>query len=132
MNEWIKRGENGSHTLRRLKDAEKILTTDALAKLKAECDKFLGKDYDLVFEWSDDKIYCSELIWKAFDRALGIQIGELQNLKEFNLSASSLQALLEARYGADNISLDNFVISTPATFHSELLETVKDTYTEQQ
>src|SRR5437867_163185 len=26
--------------------------------------------YDLTFEWSDDKIYCSELVWKVYERAL--------------------------------------------------------------
>ena len=49
--------------------------------MKNEGEKFKGKNYDLTFEWSDDKIYCSELIWKIYKRSTGIEIwieGSLQ------------------------------------------------------
>jgi uncharacterized protein YycO len=40
----------------------------------------------LYFEWSDDRMYCSELVWKIYFEATGIAIGSLQQLKEFNLT----------------------------------------------
>jgi len=49
-------------------------------------EKFKGKNYDIYFEWTDDKIYCSELVWKIYKEALDIEIGELQELREFDLS----------------------------------------------
>lgn len=41
-------------------------------------EKFKGKPYDIYFEWSDDKIYCSELVWKIYKHALDIEIGQLE------------------------------------------------------
>ena len=132
LDQWIARGENKSFAVRRLKDADKILTPEAQAKIKAEGRKFLGKDYDLTFEWSDDKIYCSELIWKIYDRALGIKIGELQKLGDFDLNSPKVSPILEARYGGiNNFPFDEPVISPLSIFNSQLLETVKDSYSEQ-
>ena len=82
-----------------------------------------GRPYDLTFEWSDDRIYCSELAWKLFDRALGIHIGELQHMRDFNLSDAAVRAKLHERFG-DRIPLDEPVISPVTMFRSSLLVTV--------
>lgn len=84
----------------------------------------MGKNYDLTFEWSDDKIYCSELIWKVYKRATGIEIGELEMLRNFDLTHESVRKKMKERYG-DNIPMDELVISPAAIFESELLITVK-------
>jgi len=47
---------------------------------------FEGKPYDLYFEWSDERIYCSELVWKLYKFLTGLRIGELNRLKEFDLT----------------------------------------------
>lgn len=80
LKKWISHGKNEIYELKRLKNSEQILTKVNIEKMKNVANKFIGKNYDLTFEWSDDKIYCSELIWKIYDRALGIQIGKLQKL----------------------------------------------------
>jgi phage terminase large subunit-like protein len=64
LDKWIARGKNGHYIIKRLKNAEQVLTARTLEKMKSEGEKCKGKNYDLTFEWSDDKIYCSELIWK--------------------------------------------------------------------
>ncbi len=120
---WIARGENGHFVVKRLKNAEQVLTPSVLAKMKKEGNALAGKDYDLTFEWSDDKIYCSELIWKVYQRATGLQIGKLGQLKDFDLSAKPVQAKMKERYG-NNIPYDEKVISPASMFQSELLETV--------
>ena len=84
---------------------------------------FNGKDYDLYFEWSDDKIYCSELVWKIYKRAVGIEIGKLKTLNEFDLSNPLVKNKLRERYG-NNIPLNELVISPGDMFESDLLETV--------
>jgi uncharacterized protein YycO len=48
--------------------------------MKQVRDKFNVKNYNLTFEWSDDKIYCAEPIWKIYQRATGIEIGKLEKL----------------------------------------------------
>lgn len=68
LEKWIARGKDGKFVIKRLKNSDTILTTDNLQKMKTIGNLFLGKDYDIVFEWNDNKIYCSELIWKIYKR----------------------------------------------------------------
>jgi cell wall-associated NlpC family hydrolase len=91
LQQWISRGKNGHYVIKRLRNADKILTDATLKKMKTEGEKFVGKNYDLTFEWSDEKIYCSELIWKIFQRAAGIEIGKLEILGNFDLSHESVK-----------------------------------------
>lgn len=123
LNEWIKRGQGGHYVIKRLKNAEKVLSPAVLKKMKKTGNAFTGKSYDLTFEWSDDKIYCSELIWKIYQRAAGVEIGKLQKLGEFDLSAPEIKKIMKERYG-NKIPLQEMVISPAAMFDSELLVTV--------
>jgi uncharacterized protein YycO len=86
--------------------------------------QFNGKSYDLTFEWSDDKIYCSELIWKIYQRAAGIEIGKLEPLKNFDLTHEAVRKKMKERYG-ENIPMEEKVISPASIFDSELLTTVE-------
>ena len=122
--QWIARGEGGRYTVKRLKERAKVLTPEALAKAAALIKQLAGKPYDLTFEWSDDRIYCSELVWKIYDKAARVQIGTLQKLKEFKLDAPEVRPMLKQRYG-DNVPLEEPVISPVAMFDSPLLEVVE-------
>lgn len=124
LDKWIARGENSHYVIKRLKNADQILTQETLQRMKKEGEKFLGKNYDLTFEWSDDKIYCSELIWKTYQRASGLEVGKLEKLSDFDLLNSAVKKKMKERYG-DSIPLDETVISPAAIFDSELLETIK-------
>lgn len=124
LDKWIARGKNGYFVIKRLKNAEEILTAEILQKMKVEGEKFKGKNYDLTFEWSDDKIYCSELIWKIYQRATGLEVGKLERLSDFDLTSEVVKTKMKERYG-DNIPMDEIVISPVSIFESELLMTVK-------
>ena len=124
LDKWIARGENGHYVIKRLKNADKFLTPETLGKMKQEGKKFRGKNYDLTFEWSDDKIYCSELIWKIYQRAAGIEIGKLEKLSDFDLTSEVVKEKMKERYG-DKIPMNETVISPAAIFDSELLVTIK-------
>ena len=123
LDKWIKRGEGGKYVIKRLKNAKTILTADKLSKMKKIGNKFMGKNYDLYFEWSDKKIYCSELVWKVYKRALGIEIGKLEKLEDFDLSNKIVRKKLEERYGK-NIPMDELVISPAAIYNSNKLVSV--------
>jgi len=123
VDKWIARGKDGHYVIKRLKDADRVLTSAVLGKMKKEGEKFHRKNYDLTFEWSDDKIYCSELVWKIYKRGAGIEVGKLQKLKEFDLTSDIVKKKLEERYG-NKIPLNETVISPVAIYNSELLETV--------
>jgi hypothetical protein len=68
-----------------------VLTPAALARLEAAGKPLLGRSYDLYFGWADDRIYCSELIWKVYERWLHRRLGQLQQLRDFDLSHPAVQ-----------------------------------------
>lgn len=121
--DWINRGEDRKYVVKRLQNSATILTPENLSKMKEIGDKFKDKDYDIYFEWSDDKIYCSELVWKIYKEALNIEIGHLQELKNFNLDDALVKEKMIERYG-DNIPMDEIVISPASMFNSDKLETI--------
>ena len=122
---WVKRGVGKHFVLKRLKDAPAILHADNVKRLSLAAEAFAGKPYDLTFEWSDQRIYCSELVWKIYKRALDIEIGSRQALKAFDLSDPIVQAKMRERYG-NRVPLDEPVISPAAMFASPLLLTVQE------
>ena len=117
---WITRGEGGRYIAKRLKDSSAL----NIARLLSEVNSMMGKDYDWLFEWTDDRIYCSELVWKAYLRATGLEIGRLRTLGNFNLAHPAVRQLMKERYG-DNVPLKMSVIAPCDIFESSLLVTVK-------
>jgi uncharacterized protein YycO len=124
LDKWIARGKDSEYVIKRLKNAEQVLTPTTISKMKQVGEEFRGKNYDLTFEWSDDKIYCSELIWKIYHRAAGIEIGKLEKLSDFDLTSDAVKKKMKERYG-NKIPLNEIVISPASIFNSELLVTVK-------
>ena len=125
--DWISHGEEESYVVKRLKNASKILTPETLAKMKSYGKQFNNKDYDLYFEWSDAKIYCSELVWKIYKNGADVELCKLESLKSFNLSNPKVKAILTERYG-NKIPLDEQVVAPSQIEGSPLLTTVLDTY----
>jgi len=122
--QWTARGNGGRYVVKRLRDADTRLTPGAVARLHARTSDFAGRPYDLTFEWSDSRIYCPELVWKLYDRALGVRIGELQKIRSFNLADPAVRTKMRERYG-DAVPMDEPVISPVAMFDSPLLVTVE-------
>ena len=120
LKEWINRGIDNHYVIKRLKRADEVLTKSTLAKMKALGTDYVGQNYDLYFEWSDERIYCSELVWKIYKEATGIEIGDLKQLSDFDLSSELVKSIMDERYG-DNIPLDEKVISPAGMFNSDKL-----------
>lgn len=125
--EWITHGKNNSYLIKRLKKSEKILTSNIINKMKSYGKSLINKDYDLYFEWSDDKIYCSELVWKVYKEGAGVEICPFKKLKDFNFNSPIVQNIMQQRYGS-NIPYNEKVIAPSQIAESELLTTVIDTY----
>lgn len=125
LNEWINRGENGHYVVKRLKNSENILTDSILKEMKIYGKKFKGKSYDIYFEWSDDKIYCSELVWKIYKGVTNIEIGKLERLSDFDLSDEIVKSKMKERYG-ENIPMNEKVISPAKMFNSDKLILIEE------
>jgi hypothetical protein len=124
LDKWIARGQGGHFVIKRLKNADQIITSDVLTRMKQIGDDFSGRNYDIYFDWSDESIYCSELIWKIYKRATGLELGRLEKLRDFDLTNEVVKQKMKERYG-NNIPLDETVISPASIFDSDLLTTVK-------
>ncbi|ANI29263.1 hypothetical protein PL78_05335 [Yersinia entomophaga] len=120
LDRWIKRGARGQYLVKRLKTP---LTAAQVRQLHEQGKAFQNKPYDLTFDWSNERMYCSELVWKMYQRATGLEIGQLQKVREFNLTAPAVQQKIKERYGK-NVPLDAPVISPVAMLNSPLLKTV--------
>ncbi len=123
LSRWVARGQSQHFVVKRLRDAATALTPAALGRLRAAGQPLLGRDYDLAFNWSDRQIYCSELIWKVYDRGLHRQLGQLQQLRDLDLRNPAVQAKLRERYG-NRLPLSEPVISPASIFNSAELVTV--------
>jgi hypothetical protein len=121
LDKWIARGKGGHYVIKRL-ITDPMLPEEMLLDVRKNAEKHLGKNYDLTFEWNDKKIYCSELIYKAYKDATNIEICELEKLKDFNLKNNIVKAKLKERYG-NNIPLEENVVSPKAIFESKNLIT---------
>jgi len=123
LNVWVKRGKDSRFVVKRLKDAESALTPFALERLAGEASRFEGKSYDTQFGWSDERVYCSELVWKILDRSLNVQVGSLQKLGDLHLEDEAVKSKLVERFG-DAIPLNEPVITPEQIYRSELLATI--------
>jgi hypothetical protein len=117
--EWVLRGRNnGRFEVYRLNPG---ITFD-VEQLRHHLKSFLGKPYDFHYAPDDTAIYCSELVYKAYDRAAGIQIGEWQALgsldwKRFEAFILTIEP---------TVPLERLMITPVAQTRSELVRRVHD------
>ena len=70
-----------------------------IPKLYAALYKY-NQPYDIFFEFSDDRIYCSELVYKVFRDVTGSPVGKLQKNKDLKLDGPYVSKLIEERLTA--------------------------------
>lgn len=73
------------------------LDAAARARAVAEAKRHLGKPYDLAFGWGDDRLYCSELVRKAYTRGAKLELGRMERLGD--LALVGLERDLASRFG---------------------------------
>lgn len=77
---WIQQGRNFKFAVYRLNDKYEPKISDMISAAR----KFVGLPYDIQYEFDDEKIYCSELIYKGFKQATGEPLGVTKKLGELN------------------------------------------------
>lgn len=126
LTDWISHGKDIEYLIKRLKKPYSLDSTK-IKKMKDYGFQMINTDYDLYFEWSDEKIYCSELVWKVYKEGAEIQLCDLKKLKEFNLSNPKVKEIMKQRYG-NTIPLEQKVVAPSQLADSNILETIVDTY----
>jgi hypothetical protein len=123
LRDWIDRGVNHYVVVKRLIGADSLLDPGALDSMQLVANGYLGRDYDIYFAWSDEQMYCSELVWKVYERGLGVELTDLRPMKDFDLSHPVVQAIMAERYGED-VPLDHPMVSPGDLFEAAKLEEV--------
>ncbi|PAW79142.1 MAG: hypothetical protein B9S32_04075 [Verrucomicrobia bacterium Tous-C9LFEB] len=121
--EWVKRTPFTPIAIRRPIRFSSEPFPDLAARLDAAAREFEGKSYDYLMEWSDDRLYCSELVWKLFQRHFQIELCPLQHLRDFNITHPLVARQLKKTYG-DAIPLDQTVVSPESVLNSSALQVV--------
>ena len=67
--------------------------------------------YDKRFLWNDNELYCSELVWKLYQRALHIELVPLARFRSFRLDDPKVRRLIEARFPRGQLPLDEPVVA---------------------
>jgi hypothetical protein len=75
---WEMQGRDGRFTVYRLKSKYR----DKIPAFIKAAQGYEGLPYDIHYDMDDKAIYCSELIYKAFRKATGEELGRLQKLSE--------------------------------------------------
>jgi hypothetical protein len=120
---WIARSPE-TFVAKRLKNSNVVFDSPTRTKLVEVGKRHLGKPYDAAFDWSDSKMYCSEVVWKIYHE-IGVDLGIPRALREFDLTSPVVKTALEQRYGK-KVPLDAPMISPQQIFDSDALETVQD------
>jgi hypothetical protein len=86
-----------------------------------------GRDYDRRFGWDDATLYCSELAWKAYDYAIGVQIAPLGTFDDFVLLDTPVGAeFVKRRWGKNGPDREAPVVSPADTWRSDATVVVAD------
>lgn len=93
LSRWVLRGQDKEYIVFRHKN----MSSKLLPQLYAELKKYQGMNYDIYFEWSNERIYCSEFVYKVFEKVLGRGIGTIQKMKEMNLNGPRVKELIQRR-----------------------------------
>lgn len=122
VEEWTAAGQNGFYIVRRLKNADSLLSENKITAMKAAAAKRLGRDYDIYFSWDEERLYCSELVWKVYQDGAGIEIGTRKKMRDYDLTSPVVKKIMKQRYG-NKPPLDEFMISPQDVFESDKLVT---------
>jgi len=120
--EWAKHGANDHVVIKRLKDVAP-LTSEHITSMKAEGEKEMGRPYDIWFNMDEERIYCSELVWKIYERGAGLRVGAIERFGDMDFSGAEARRVLKERFGSA-FPADQEVITPASIFRSSLLYTV--------
>ena len=116
--DFMARGSKEVFTARRLRTA---VLPAAYQKAREWAVAQIGRDYDIRFGWDDNKLYCSELVWKVYQQA-GVELCPPRKFRDYDLQRPEVRKIIEERYGSiDRLPMDEKVVAPSDLAASALL-----------
>jgi hypothetical protein len=122
---WIARGRGHHYVIKRLRDSAKV-GPDTVRAMRAIATGWLGRPYDTLFRWDDKSFYCSELVYKLYERGAHTTVGRIQRADEMNLAEIRVQKALTARFDTAQFDPSESVVTPRSIFEDDQLMTVRD------
>ncbi|MCP4923405.1 MAG: hypothetical protein GY915_05150 [bacterium] len=94
LQEWVDRGCFGRITIKRFEGIDGVKSQ----KIFQAARSYYGRPYDLFFLMEEKSIYCSQLVYLAFQKGLGEEVGVLQTFKDLDLDNWTVEKLMESRW----------------------------------
>jgi hypothetical protein len=117
MDDWVNRGRGHHIAVYRLKQPWSGKIPEMIKNAKS----YLGRPYDIHMRFDDEKLYCSELLFKAFKKSTNQDLGKTQEINE--LDWKPWETAIEHIEGGP-VPLDRRLITPKAITESEKVELV--------
>lgn len=102
-----------------------VVTKEVKQRAQQFLRKNLNKNYDVKFMWGDDKMYCSELVWKCYHQVLGIELCKTRTFESYNLKHPEVVKVINKRFGSvKSIPKDHKIVAPSDIADSTLLQDV--------
>lgn len=122
LEDFKSRGKPGTFAARRLKSP---VTPEAYRHAREWAEAQIGKNYDIRFQWGDDKLYCSELVWKIYRQA-GVELCSARRFRDYDLQKPSVRKIIDERFGGmERVPMDEKVVAPSDLAASSLLMELK-------
>lgn len=108
LERFISLSEPGTFTAKRLKTT---VTPALYQKARTWAQKQVGRNYDARFLWDDTNLYCSELVWKIYQKA-GVELCPPRKFRDYDLEKPAVKKIIQQRFGGmDRVPMDEKVVA---------------------
>jgi hypothetical protein len=114
---FVRRGRGRTIDVYRLKPPYRDRIPEFIEAMRA----YAGRPYDFRYRMDDEKIYCSELIYKAFKKIYGEELGKPRKLGDMNWKPH-VETI--RKYEGGSVPHDRQIISPRAVSEAEQVEPV--------
>lgn len=123
LSEFIGRSRNKSYRIYRFKHFD---AATMAAQMKAVLPKY-NKPYDIYFEFSKERIYCSELTYWVMKDVTGFELGRIQKMHEMKLDGPYVKALIDKRLTeiGKELNLEELIITPVSQLNDEDLTLIE-------
>ncbi|MFK7928016.1 MAG: YiiX/YebB-like N1pC/P60 family cysteine hydrolase [Myxococcota bacterium] len=122
LHAWVARGVDRHAVVMR---PTQPLSEAQASRVVAAAEAHLGKPYDLGFRWSDERMYCSELVFKAYRDGAGVELAPTRLHSEYTLSDPRVKKAIAARYPTGIPTDEPVVAPSDLMESSALVEVVR-------
>lgn len=108
----------GTFTAKRLRTT---VTPSLYQKARAWATGQIGRNYDPRFLWDDTNLYCSELVWKIYQKA-GVELCPPRKFGDYDLDNPAVKKIINQRFGGiERVPMNEKVVAPSDIAASPLL-----------